>query len=352
MGERPDEIRRGPLGGSDRNPDPIPAEPGFDPATDAFDPDAINRDPLADPARGSEETTSAIAPDPALGGGIGGGAVIEEPDPNRVEIERTRFEIERTRADMSETVDAIQDRLSPENLKEQAKDRVKEATVGRAQEAGSGIVGTIRQNPVPAALTGIGLGWLLMSARKQSAGQEARLYRRPYSSSGYPPPYDATQDYPPRYEETESSGASPGQALGRARDRVGETTTQAQQRAGQVASQAQDKAGQVVSQAQERASRLGNQARYQAQRASGGFQRALRENPLTVGALAAGLGAAVGLAIPATEKEHEVMGEARDTLVEKAQEKAQDAQQKVQRVAEEAQSAAKDEADNQGLTNQ
>jgi hypothetical protein len=38
-----------------------------------------------------------------------------------------------------------------------------------------------------------------------------------------------------------------------------------------------------------------------------------------------------------------VMGEARDTLVEKAQEK-------VQRVAEEAQSAAKDEAENQGLT--
>ena len=78
----------------------------------------------------------------------------------------------------------------------------------------------------------------------------------------------------------------------------------------------------------------------------------LRENPLTMGALAVGLGAGVGLAVPQTSKEHEVMGEARDTLVEKAQEKAQDAQQRVQRVAEEAQSAAKDEAENQGLTNQ
>ena len=46
------------------------------------------------------------------------------------------------------------------------------------------------------------------------------------------------------------------------------------------------------------------------------------------------------------------MGEARDNLVETVQEKAQDAQQKVQRVAEEAQSAAKDEAENQGLTQQ
>jgi hypothetical protein len=78
----------------------------------------------------------------------------------------------------------------------------------------------------------------------------------------------------------------------------------------------------------------------------------LRENPLTVGALAVGLGAGVGLAVPQTTKEHEVMGEARDNLVETAQEKAQDAQEKVQRVAEEAQGAAQQEAQNQGLTEQ
>ena len=254
---------------------------------------------------------------------------------------------------MSETVDAIQDRLSPENLKEQAKDKVKEATVGRAQEAGSGIVETIRQNPVPAALTGIGLGWLLVSARRQSAGQGARLHRRPYSPSGYPPPYDdATHDYPPRYEETGSGVASPGQALGRARDSVGETASQAQERASQVAGQARDKGGQVADRAQDRAGRLGDQTRHQARRASSGFQRMLRENPLTVGALAAGVGAGVGLAIPETTKEHEVMGEARDNLVGTVQEKAQDAQQKIQSVAEEAQGAAQQEAQNQGLADQ
>ena len=78
----------------------------------------------------------------------------------------------------------------------------------------------------------------------------------------------------------------------------------------------------------------------------------LRENPLAMGALAVGAGAALGLAIPQSTQEHEVMGEARDTFVEKAQEKAQDAQQRVQRVAQEAQSAAKEEASNQGLTDQ
>jgi ElaB/YqjD/DUF883 family membrane-anchored ribosome-binding protein len=286
MGERADEVRREP-------------------------------NPLVDPVDGPEVVRSQIGPDPALGDG---GAVVDEAEVERVEIERTRAEIERTRAEMGETVDVIQQRLSPESLKEQAKDKVKEATVGKAQGAGSTIVETITANPVPAALTGIGLGWLFMSARRQSSA---------------PPRYrDTTYAYPPRYEERDPSGPTAGQTVERARDKVGET-----------ASQAQDKAGQVAGQAQDQVSRLGDQARYQARRASGGFHRMLQENPLVVGALAVGTGAAVGLTIPETSKEHEVMGEARDTFVERARE----AQQKVQRVAEEAQSAAKDEAENQGL---
>jgi ElaB/YqjD/DUF883 family membrane-anchored ribosome-binding protein len=306
MGQRPDDVRRDPV---ERRPsDPFAGGTGFDPATDAFEPDAIDRDPDALRDEGVDEVVA------------------------------TRAEIERTRADMSETVDAIQERLSPENLKEQAKDRVKEATVGRAQEAGSGIVKTIRANPLPAALTGIGLGWLFVSGKRQRSGQPG--YRGRAYAYDYPPAYG----YPPRYEERGTGGPSvpsPGEALGRARDSVGET-----------ASQAQDRAGEVADRAHDRVNNLGARARYQAQRTSSGFQRMLRENPLTVGALAVGTGAAIGLAIPETDKEHEVMGEARDNLVEKAQEKAQEAQQKVQRVAEEAQGAAKEEAENQGLTDQ
>jgi ElaB/YqjD/DUF883 family membrane-anchored ribosome-binding protein len=190
---------------------------------------------------------------------------------------------------------------------------------------GSGIMGTIRANPLPAALTGIGLGWLFANARRQSSS-------RPHYR-------DTAYGYPPRYED--ESGSSAGQALGHARDRVGETATQAQ-----------DKAGELADRTQDRVSNLGDQARYQARRASVGFQRMLRENPLAMGALAIGTGAAVGLAIPETSKEHEVMGEARDTVVEKAQEKVQETQEKVQQVAQEAQSAAQQEADNQGLTDQ
>ncbi len=314
MDQRPDALGRDPLGGG---------TPGFDPATDAFEPDAVR--------------------DPALGGGAG----IDEVEVDRVEV--TRVEIERTRADMSETVDAIQERLSPQNLKEQAKDKVKEATVGKAQQAGSGIVDTIRANPLPAALTGIGLGWLLVSARQQNPAQphyRAEDYR---ITNEHAP---IAREYPLDDELEGTDDSSAGEALGRARDKVGETATQAQDKAGDLAGRTKDGASQLGNRTRDRAGRLGSQARHQAGRAGSGFQRMLHENPLTVGTLAVGAGAAIGLAIPETSKEHEVMGEARDTVVEKAQEKAQDAQQRVQRVAEEAQGAAQQEAGNQGLTNQ
>jgi hypothetical protein len=210
MGKRSDEVGRDPLNRRDQlgeGRDPLAGEAGFDPATDAFRPDAV------DPARFGDD-----------------------------EVEVTRVEIERTRADMSETANAIQRRLSPENLKEQAKDRVREATVSAAQEAGSGITDTIRENPVPWALTGIGLGWLLMNVRRQRE-QRPRLRRRPYYD--YPSAYDAPYDYPPRYyDEREPSGPSAGQeTLNRTRDRVEETAGHARDRVEQSAAQVRDKTG-------------------------------------------------------------------------------------------------------------
>src|SRR3712207_7344698 len=80
MGERPDrpeDVRRDPL---DR-PDAL-GEGG----RDAY--------PLTDPA-GTPEEARPVGPDPALGGGVGGGAVVDEEQENRAEIERTRAEIDR-----------------------------------------------------------------------------------------------------------------------------------------------------------------------------------------------------------------------------------------------------------------
>jgi len=74
------------------------------------------------------------------------------------EVEAARAEIERTRAEMTETVDALQERFDPQRLKEQAKVQARDT----ARSTGSDILGTIRQNPVPAAIAGGLLGLLLL----------------------------------------------------------------------------------------------------------------------------------------------------------------------------------------------
>jgi ElaB/YqjD/DUF883 family membrane-anchored ribosome-binding protein len=259
-------------------------------------------------------------------------AYQEESDPDAI-----RSDIEQTRAEMTETIDAIQERFDPQHLKEQAKEQVREqaqeakvmirdATVGRAERmlssaresakgGSSSMLETIKENPIPAALAGIGIGWLLMNRRSSATG---------------------------------------GQIQYQSQSTTGETVGRAQEQAGQITSQAQERAGQMASQAQERAEQMAGQARYQARRAEDRFQQMLQENPLAVGAVALAVGAAVGLAVPETRKEHELMGETRDSLMQQAKSTAQDTLQRAERVAEEAQrsatQAAKQEAKEQGLS--
>ena len=71
----------------------------------------------------------------------------------------------------------------------------------------------------------------------------------------------------------------------------------------------------------------------QAERAVDGFERLLRSNPLMVGAAAMAVGAAVGLALPETERENEWLGEAREELFERAQDVARSTASQVRQAA-------------------
>ena len=48
--------------------------------------------------------------------------------------EQIRAEIEETRAEMSQTIDALQDKLNPQHIKSQVAEKVHDATIGRAQD--------------------------------------------------------------------------------------------------------------------------------------------------------------------------------------------------------------------------
>jgi len=285
-------------------------------------------------------------------GELSGG--FDAGDPNDIavdddvddDIDANREQIEQTRAQMSETIDAIQQKLSPTNMVEQAKDTVRDATIGKAQDMvsnvsdtaveavtnvgdtargmGSGFVDTIKQNPVPAALAGLGLSWLFVSMRK-SGGPTTSTY-----SSDMP--YADSQDY------TAGCAYGAGETwtygdTGGVTDRVSDGIGRVQDKASNVASQAQDRARQTTSQVQ----------------GAAGFTQVLHSNPLAVGAGALALGVAAGLAIPETQRENQLMGDARDNLAQKAQETLQEKAQKAQTVAQTAMTAGKQEAQDQDL---
>src|SRR5688572_20892774 len=113
--------------------------------------------------------------------------------------EQLRAGIEDTRAEMSQTINEIQERLSPEHLMGQVKETVREATIGKVErvmdkvnekisnvaepamemigrageklkESGSSLTNTVRQNPIPFALVGLGVGMFLVSRVRNADG--------------------------------------------------------------------------------------------------------------------------------------------------------------------------------------
>ena len=301
------------------------------------------------------------------------------------ETTEIRVEIEQTRADLTETINAIQDRLNPQTLVEQAKDSVREtatgmveqaketvrdATIGKAEQmvsdvgetargTGSSIIETIRRNPVPAALAAAGIGWLWMNRAHGASGQNGS-YRTDYGSSAYPrtsaygtasPAYGATGSSYQTVRVGDTSGAGPQdavrQTVSQVQDKAGQLTDQAQSSVSDLADKAQSGVSQIADSAQSGVSTLVGGTQQQAQRAQGQLQQMLQETPLAVGGIALALGAAVGLAIPETPPENQLMGDARDTLMHKAQETAQDTMHKVQDAAQKVGSVAVDTAKDQ-----
>jgi ElaB/YqjD/DUF883 family membrane-anchored ribosome-binding protein len=234
-------------------------------------------------------------------------------------------DIARTREEMSETIDEIQERLSPRNIQAQATQRVRSATIGRAEQAGANMketgmsmLETIKQNPLPTALVGIGLGWLYMSRSSGSTDQEEQ------------PRYTTARGYP-RYS---------GGEVYRRTDQDDESSM--------------ERAQEIGGQMRERTAQTGEMAQEQVQRARSQSERMFEDNPLAIGVLAFGAGALVGLWIPETAQEHRMMGEQRDQLLQQAKSTAEDKVERAERVAEraidEAQTAAEDEARQQDLT--
>jgi len=238
-----------------------------------------------------------------------------DPETER-QTREIRSDIAQTRADMSETVDAIQEKLRPGNIVSRATSSVRDATVDRVKEMARGARDTfrgdsrrtagisygvterIRENPIPVAIAAASLAWIAFSGR------------RPRRS---PAIYGSTRG---------------GEAF------IRETTI----------SEYGDPDEDVAVASEYGARDAGQRMRRATSTARGRVQQFVRENPLAAGVIAAAVGATVGVALPETQRENELMGEARDAVVDRAQEAARGAAERVKDAARQVQDVATEAA--------
>jgi ElaB/YqjD/DUF883 family membrane-anchored ribosome-binding protein len=185
-------------------------------------------------------------------------------------------EIDRTRHEMDYTLSAIEERLTPGQLVDQGIDYLRHSG---ANEFVQNLGGQVKYNPLPVTLVGIGIAWLMAAGKKH-------------------PDYGST-----------SYGAGVGERVGQAKDKVTEG-----------AQAMRDRAGAATQSAKERISAIGSSARNQVDRAKGGADYMMREQPLALGVIGLAVGALFAALAPRTREEDELMGDTRDRLMDQAKE--------------------------------
>jgi hypothetical protein len=232
------------------------------------------------------------------------GALETRTDEEREEVAGIRADIEETRLEMGGTLNELGDRLEPGHLMDQARENVREATIGRVEETAKGIsdmvMDTIKRNPIPAAMAGAGLA-LLWANRSQSGPQ----FREGYGYQGRPASMYGDQ-----------GSRDLGSRVGGVASAVGENVGGA---VGSVAEGAQHVGGEAIERAGETAQQVGWR-----------LERFMRANPLAVAAIAAGTGAAIGSVVPETSKEREMLGDASRQLTSAVRDTVDDATAKAE----------------------
>lgn len=304
------------------------------------------------------------------------GTTSADSDPEAI-----RAHIRETRGRMSHTLDEIGERLNPQHLKEQVTQSIHEATIGRVEnmarntaervnETRRGIMETVSDNPVPAAMVAIGLGWLIRNARSGGRFEQTRTssyrtrrdyaagygagYGTAYSAGGYAPEDYASGSYATGAyasgagqhasgqhsggQQYEGEGGGSGltdrarEAVGGLADRASDLGQTVRDRAGDVADRAQELAGTVTDRTQDLAGTVADNARMTERR----LEEEYYDNPLVIGAATVALGLAAGFALPSTHREAALMGGARDRLIDRVREVEEDMLDRVETVAERA----------------
>ncbi|CAG8870488.1 hypothetical protein PS627_04242 [Pseudomonas fluorescens] len=225
-------------------------------------------------------------------------------------------EINAKRERISDIVDSLESRLSPGQLFDQALAYTK----GNGGEFFGNLGTTLKNNPVPTALTAVGLAWLAMNQNRPfNPGSASHGPGLGDTLSGA---VDAVKGaFSQAGERLHSATDSAKDALSHAGDRLHSATDSAKSKAYGLKDKASDlthstsdSLGQTTQSMRRSAHDARDQINHGADVVKSQFDYLLKEQPLVLAALGIALGAAIGAALPSTRKEDELLGDASDKL--------------------------------------
>lgn len=245
----------------------------------------------------------------------------EARDRSPEEIER---EIEATRERMSRDIDELGERLSPANLKRQAKDAITGKAQGiahnmgvQARHTGFRMMDFIQENTSLVAAMGLGAVWLIQQ-RNRSEISGDRMARFAYTG-----PERRREGFIGKISDRAGQmGSSVRESMSSARSAMGERASDLGSQAGEMTGRARERLGEMGEDVRQRARDIGYRAKDRGRQARGGLERMVEQNPLAVAAGVAVLGLACGMLVPESEREQRLMGPVRDDLMYRAQETA------------------------------
>lgn len=320
---------------------------------------------------------------------------MKDYDDNR-RPEEIEHDIERTRAQLSSNIDAIQSKLTPGQMMDQA---IGYARTSLPADFGSNLNHAVRENPIPVTLIGLGLAWLAMSGKQRPGYMNASSHRSGRGSlhhdsthrpgSGFASEHgidyagqgdvndhgvgghitgdhddsgmhkagsrmsEKGQQLKGRASETgrnlkekaSSATQSLKEKVGAAGQSIRGRASEMSQRFSESKSSKGDRSSGMTQNARARASELGQRSQQQYYRAKSNLTHMVEEQPLLLGALGVAVGTLIGAMLPPTRREDELLGRTRDDLFERGQqmarERAEQLKSSAQRVAEAAQEEAK-----------
>jgi ElaB/YqjD/DUF883 family membrane-anchored ribosome-binding protein len=254
-------------------------------------------------------------------------------------------EIEQIRRELDATLSQIERKFSPGELFDRALHYVQ----GGPSDYATNLNAAIKANPIPAALMGISLGWLMLSTEARRGGSAGVSFDRARGKSS-----EASEKIRSKAGEVSHKVSEKVHRAGERLHEMGdkakakrrdweETRHQGAERTGEAMHAWKEKAYGAKGQLEESTHRYGERMK----QTKGTLADAIHEQPILLGVLGAAAGALLGAMLPPTRQEDEWLGESGDQIRQRARETGREQMEKAKHVASAAAETAREEGERQ-----